>query len=71
MLVMHEELVAVDQADVGYFPESEEAVRKIIREGLKSVTPNGILGDARGMSREIGLRCIADLADLLARHFAD
>ena len=71
MLVLHEELVAVDQADVGYFPESEEAIQKIIRAGLKSVTPNGILGDARGMSREIGRRCIADLADLLARHFAD
>jgi creatinine amidohydrolase len=70
MLQMHPELVREDLAEQGYFPESEEAVRKIIRDGLKSVTPNGILGDARGMSPEIGTRCIEVLADAVAAHFS-
>jgi creatinine amidohydrolase len=70
MLVMHPELVREELAEVGYFPESDDAVRKIIRDGLKSVTPNGILGDARGSSVEIGERCIDVLADVLAAHFS-
>lgn len=40
-------LPRIDEAQEGYHPESEEAIQRIIRDGLKSVTPNGILGDAR------------------------
>ena len=43
--------------------------QSIFQEGLKSVTPNGILGDARGMSEQLGEKCIAALADVMARHF--
>ena len=71
MLLMHPDLVRGDLAEVGFFPKSEEAVQKIIREGLKSVTANGILGDPRGMSEEIGTRCVAVLADAAAGYFAD
>jgi creatinine amidohydrolase/Fe(II)-dependent formamide hydrolase-like protein len=33
------------------------------------VTPNGILGDARGMSAEIGQRCIDELVKVLVAYF--
>jgi len=66
-----EVLPRIDEAQEGYHPESEEAIQRIIRDGLKSVTPNGILGDARGMSEAIGSKCIAALADVVARSFAD
>ncbi len=69
MLQLHPELVRRDEAREGYHPESEEAIQRIIRDGLKSVTPNGILGDARGMSEAIGVKCIAALADVVAKVF--
>ncbi len=45
-------------------------MQRIIHDGLKSVTPSGILGDARGMSEAIGARCIAALADVVAESFS-
>ena len=72
MLRLHPELVEQAHAEAGYAPEiTEDVIGRIIREGFKSVTANGILGDARGMSERIGERCIAEVADLLARHFRD
>jgi hypothetical protein len=35
------------------------------------VTPTGILGDARGLRKDIGERCIDALADVMAAHFAE
>ena len=70
MLALHPELVREELADVGFFPEGEDAFDRIIRDGLKSVTENGILGDARGMSAPIGERCLSLLADRVAEHFA-
>jgi len=70
MLVLHPELVRRDAAAAGYHPDSEEAIQRIIRDGLKSVTANGILGDARGMSEAIGRKCLAALAETVALRFA-
>lgn len=71
MLLMHPELVRKDRATAGYFPEhTAEAYARLIEDGFRTVTPTGILGDARGMSRAAGLACLEALADAAAAHFA-
>ncbi|NIM50800.1 MAG: creatininase family protein [Gemmatimonadales bacterium] len=70
MLCLHPDLVREEAAEAGYLTElSDDVIDRIIRDGLKSVTPNGILGDARGMSQRIGARCIEVMADLMAEFF--
>ena len=70
MLALHPALVHEDRAEEGFRPAIDEAVIAcILRDGFKSVTPNGILGDAHGMRADIGERCIAAAADHLAEHF--
>lgn len=70
MLALHPDLVREDLAVEGFLPALEdEVIDRIIRDGFKSVTPTGVLGDARGMSRKIGERCIDELADLMAEAF--
>ncbi len=49
----------------------KEVIQKIIDEGFHTVTHNGILGDARGMSKEIGEKCLSALADVVADYFRD
>ncbi len=70
MLTMHPSLVRVELAEEGFRAAFDEAViARILNEGFKSVTPNGILGDARGMSVEIGHACVRAAADHLADFF--
>jgi creatinine amidohydrolase len=70
MLVLHPELVAAEEAVDGFHPELEgEVIDRIIRDGFKSVTPTGVMGDARGMRAEIGEQCIRELADAVADYF--
>ena len=72
MLAIHPELVEMDRAEEGYRGDVDEAVlARIIREGLDTVTANGILGDARGATAATGERCIAALADRIAGHFRE
>ena len=67
MLTIRPDLVRQELAEEGYMGGfSEELLDRIFRDGFRSVTPNGILGDARGMSAEIGERCIARAADTIA-----
>jgi creatinine amidohydrolase len=70
MLAMHPDLVHPDLAEDGFHPELEpDVVARILRDGFRSVTPNGILGDARGMNAAIGEACITYAADRLAEWF--
>ncbi len=72
MLSLHPELVRRERAARGYVPrpdEHAELVARFIRDGFDAVTPNGILGDARGASAEVGESLIAALADLIAGSF--
>lgn len=67
MLVLRPDLVRVPSAEAGYLGGIGDAFfERIFREGFRSVTPNGVLGDARGMSRDIGERCLARSADAIA-----
>jgi creatinine amidohydrolase len=71
MLVIRPDLVRQELAEEGYMGGfTEDLMERIFRDGFRSVTPNGILGDPRGMSAEIGERCIARAADAIAADFA-
>lgn len=41
----------------------------VFRDGLKAITPTGVLGDPRGMSAALGERVISATADVLVAHF--
>jgi creatinine amidohydrolase len=70
MLSLHPDLVKQDLAQEGYLPElTEDVVSRIIREGFQTVTPSGILGDARGMSARLGERCITAVAVAMTAFF--
>ena len=71
MLCIRPELVRADLAEAGSVVSFDDSVaERISRDGFRSVTPNGVLGDARGMSREIGELCIARVADEIAAALA-
>lgn len=70
MLAMHPERPRMDRAEPGYLGEiSQEFFHRVVRDGFRTVTPNGILGDPRGASAELGEACIRVLADAVADHF--
>ncbi|MGE0554522.1 MAG: creatininase family protein [Gemmatimonadales bacterium] len=72
MLAIHPELVQMDRAEEGFRGELDEAVlARMIKDGLHTVTANGILGDARGATAAIGERCITRLADRIAGYFRE
>jgi creatinine amidohydrolase len=57
----------MDEAAEGHVQKFDDALmQRIFREGFRAVTPNGVLGDARGATREIGESCIARAADGIA-----
>ena len=63
ILCIRPDLVREERAEAGHMQVFDDALRdRIFGEGLRSVTPNGILGDARGASEAIGLACIAHAA---------
>lgn len=71
MLVLRPDLVRTELAERGHVETfSSELLDRIFRDGFRTVTPNGILGDARGMSAEAGERCIGAVADAIARSLA-
>lgn len=60
------ELVQESLAEAGYVSEISRAdLERILRDGLHTVTPNGILGDARGMDRTLGARLIEAMVERL------
>lgn len=64
------ELVQEDQAAAGFLgsPDANQ-LRKILAEGLHTVTDCGILGDARGSSAHIGRACQAAVVELILEHY--
>jgi creatinine amidohydrolase len=70
MLVLHPALVDRAAATTGYTGRlTPDVLRRVFSDGIGAVSPNGILGDARGMTEEIGRRCIEATAELLVEHF--
>lgn len=67
MLVIRPDLVRRERAEAGYVDGVDEALlARMFQDGFRTVTPNGVLGDARGMSEAIGQRCLELGADVVA-----
>ena len=67
---LHPQHVMRERAVEGVHPErNEEFLQKMIMEGFKSITPNGILGDARGGTAAMGQRCIDEMAKVITAYF--
>ena len=72
MLCIRPDLVRRERAVAGFVAPFDDAVAaRIFRDGFRALTPNGILGDARGMSREIGERCLSRTAEGIAAALSD
>ena len=72
MLTIRPDLVKADRAEAGYLGEISQALlERIFNEGFRSVTPNGVLGDARGLSADLGEKCLAAGADAMASFFSE
>lgn len=64
ILCIRPDLVRQERAEAGHVQTFDDALKdRIFSEGFRSVTPNGILGDARGATEEIGRACIAHAAN--------
>jgi creatinine amidohydrolase len=72
MLHLHPELVRVGRAEPGLVGELDQAmVDRVFEKGLRAVTANGILGDPRGMSAELGSTLLDATARVIAKHFIE
>ena len=70
MLALHPELVRAEAAVAGCLePPTPAFVQRILKEGFHTVSPTGIIGDARGLSAKIGERCFEELESLLVEYF--
>lgn len=63
MLVLHPDLVHMELAERGFVGEVNPG--KLMSEGLKAVTKNGVLGDPVGATQEIGEEVLNSLVDFL------
>lgn len=70
MLYLRPDTVRLDRFEAGHLGAlSEEQLQSMWRNGIKSVTVNGIIGDPHGSSAEIGERCLEGIAELLVTYF--
>ena len=70
MMRLRPDSVRLDRFEVGHLGAlSEEQLQSMWKNGIKSVTDNGIIGDPHGSTAEIGQRCLEAIADLLATSF--
>lgn len=64
MMVRHPHLVATERAERGFLGRVDP--QEVFRVGLRAITPNGIFGDARPATREIGEALLDRLTDYYA-----
>lgn len=70
MLVLHPDLVRTEAAEAGHpGPLTPELTQRLFTHGMRAIAPNGILGDARGLSAELGERCIEELVAVIVAYF--
>ncbi|HKA08929.1 MAG TPA: creatininase family protein [Candidatus Dormibacteraeota bacterium] len=63
MLHLHPELVHMDRAASGFTGES--TLEEVLRWGMRSITPNGVLGDPVGSTSEMGSAVLDAIVDRL------
>lgn len=64
MMVRHPHLVAKERAERGFLGRVDP--QEVFRLGMRAITPNGIFGDARLATREIGEALLDRLTDYFA-----
>ena len=64
ILALRPDLVDLEHAEAGYTDDPMNVADFIMRDGFKSVTPNGVLGNPQGASAEIGEAYLQALTDL-------
>jgi creatinine amidohydrolase len=65
MLAIDPNLVRVNKLDVGNVQPMSEIQHDLQTQGVKAVSTNGILGDARSATMQHGIELLAELSDNL------
>jgi creatinine amidohydrolase len=63
MLHLRPDLVRMDLAEIGHMEDFD--IDALFRDGLKTMTANGILGDPRGATAELGAAIVSELEEYL------
>lgn len=71
ILALNATLVRPDLAEPGFRGDTDEVIPRVLRDGLASVSPNGILGDPTGLNAALGEACIENVTALLCAFFED
>jgi creatinine amidohydrolase len=71
ILALEPALVRPGREQPGFRGEPSEVIPRVLRDGLASVSPNGILGDPTGMNATLGRACIENVTALLVGYFED
>jgi hypothetical protein len=66
MLVIRPDLVRMERAEPGWIGDNATIIDRIFLEGLQSVTPNGIMGDPRRATAEMGEALLEHLSQTIA-----
>jgi creatinine amidohydrolase len=66
MQVIRPDLVHMDYACPGWLGDSKTVWDQIYNEGMKSVSPTGIIGDPRRATRELGKLLLDTLSDWMS-----
>lgn len=70
MMVIRPDSVRQDRFEVGHLGGLSEADLELMwKNGIRSVSPNGVIGSPFGSNRQIGEVCLAAVADLLIETF--
>ncbi|MFB9929749.1 creatininase family protein [Amycolatopsis halotolerans] len=71
MLALRPEAVRTSRAAAGLAePMTDELLKRVLTGGVKAVAPDGVLGDPRGMSSELGFACLNAVAGMVAEYAA-
>jgi creatinine amidohydrolase len=66
MLLLHPDLVHMERAEPGFTGAVEH--EEVLARGMRSITPNGILGDPVGATAAMGEAVLAAIVDRLYQH---
>jgi creatinine amidohydrolase len=70
LMRLHPDHVRSDLAEAGFQgPLTDDLIARLMRDGIASISRNGIMGDARGGTAELGDRLLESLADHVATSF--
>lgn len=69
MLALHPDKVRLDRFARGYTGTvDQQLLDKAFRDGIRAVSPNGVLGDPQGASERIGTACLDTVTSLIAQY---